>query len=55
MPSLALVPVATGSRSTALMTSVPYKALASAKTPPAPKETPKEPIALSESVESSSE
>lgn len=49
MPSLALVPVVEGSRSTASKTLVLTEALAPAKTPP------KEPITLSESVESSSE
>lgn len=47
--------MAGGSRSVASRTSVPSKASSSAKTPPTPKETPKEPITLSESVESSSE
>lgn len=54
-PSLALVLVSGGSRFAASRTSVPPKALASSKAPLAPKEIPKEPIMVSESVESSSE
>ncbi|XP_021594454.1 neural cell adhesion molecule 1-like [Manihot esculenta] len=54
-PSFALVPVAGSSHSAVSRMSVPSKASALAKTPSSPKQTPKEPIALSESAESSSE
>lgn len=55
MPSLALVPTVSDSHSAASRMFVPAKASAPAKTPFAPKQTPKEPITLSESTKCSFE
>lgn len=53
-PTLALVLVAGGSRSAASRASISAKALASSKSPVAPKSAFKEPIAINESTESGS-